>query len=141
VNLEARHRNIEPLNSMNTPSSKKTARLPPEVNRIVYVKNLPFKTSSQELYDLFGRYGAIRQIRVGNKPETKGRAFVVYEDIHEAKQAVEHLSGFNVKERYITVTYHRHEKLNPAGGKTDTQKRKDQIEQLKARYGVDERER
>jgi hypothetical protein len=25
---------------------------------------------------------------------------VVYEDIYEAKQAVEHLSGFNVKERF-----------------------------------------
>jgi len=125
--------------AMNTPSGKKSARLPPEVNRIVYVKNLPFKINTQELYDLFGRYGAIRQIRLGNKAETKGRAFVVYEDIHEAKQAVEHLSGFNVKERYITVTYHRHEKLAPT--KADTQKKKEQIEQLKARYGVDERER
>jgi pre-mRNA branch site protein p14 len=33
------------------------------------------------MYDIFGKYGAIRQIRVGNTPETKGTAFVVYEDI------------------------------------------------------------
>ena len=36
-----------------------------------------------QLYDLFGRYGAIRQIRKGNTKETRGTAFVVYEDIYE----------------------------------------------------------
>lgn len=39
-------------------------RLPPEVNRILYVRNLPFKISSEEMYDIFGKYGAIRQIRL-----------------------------------------------------------------------------
>ena len=38
-------------------------RLPPEVNRILFVKNLPFKISDEQLYELFGRYGAVRQIR------------------------------------------------------------------------------
>ena len=40
------------------------SRLPPEVNRILYVRNLPFKISAEEMYELFGRYGAIRQIRM-----------------------------------------------------------------------------
>ncbi len=35
----------------------------------------------------------------GTKPETKGTAFVVYEDIFDAKNAVDHLSGFNVMGR------------------------------------------
>jgi hypothetical protein len=39
-------------------------RLPPEVNRILYVRNLPYKITSEEMYDIFGKYGAIRQIRV-----------------------------------------------------------------------------
>ena len=38
-------------------------RLPPEVNRIIYVRNLPYKITSEELYDIFGKYGPIRQIR------------------------------------------------------------------------------
>jgi len=38
--------------------------LPKDVNRILYVKNLPYKISSEEMYDVFGRYGAIRQIRM-----------------------------------------------------------------------------
>jgi hypothetical protein len=39
-------------------------RLPPEVNRILYVRNLPFNMSPEELYKIFGDYGAIRQIRM-----------------------------------------------------------------------------
>lgn len=35
-------------------------RLPPEVNRIIYVRNLPYKITSDELYDIFGKYGGIR---------------------------------------------------------------------------------
>eukprot|EP00899_Mesostigma_viride_P026892 jgi/Mesvir1/7388/Mv19189-RA.1 len=52
------------------------------------------------MYDIFGKYGAIRQIRIGNSKETRGTAFVVYEDIYDAKEAVDHLSGFNVANRY-----------------------------------------
>ena len=94
---------------MNAASARGAARLPPEVNRILYVRNLPYKTeealSTEEIYDIFGKYGAIRQIRVGNRPDTRGTAFVVYEDIYDAKNAVDHLSGFNVCGRYLIVLY------------------------------------
>ncbi len=39
-------------------------RLPPEVNRVVFCRNLPYKISAEEMYDIFGKYGPIRQIRV-----------------------------------------------------------------------------
>ena len=94
---------------MNSASARGAARLPPEVNRILYVRNLPYKTeealSTEEIYDIFGKYGAIRQIRIGNRPDTRGTAFVVYEDIYDAKNAVDHLSGFNVCGRYLIVLY------------------------------------
>lgn len=141
-------------------------RLPPEVTRILYVRNLPFKLSSEEMYDIFGKFGPIRQvsasasivafnhalgreggregaacvrtgafpcacvcgrtglllrllpwpallvhapivflpptqIRVGAGNEQRGKAFVVYEDIYDAKAALEHLNGFNVCGRYL----------------------------------------
>lgn len=77
----------------------------------MFVKNLPFKITSDELYDIFGKYGAIRQIRLGTTKETKGTAFVVYEDIFDAKNAVDHLSGFNIGGRYLIVLYHQQAKL------------------------------
>lgn len=40
--------------------SRNVVRLPAEVNRILYVRNLPYKITSEELYDIFGKFGAIR---------------------------------------------------------------------------------
>ena len=101
----------------------KRGRLPPEVNRILHVRNLPRKVTAEELYDVFGKYGPIRQIRVGTAAgagagagagaaggkgaDLRGTAFVIYEDIYDAKQACDHLSGFNVGGRYLTVLYYQ----------------------------------
>jgi pre-mRNA branch site protein p14 len=87
--------------------SKNKIRLPPEVNRIIYVRNLPHKISAEELYDIFGKYGAIRQIRKGNSPKTRGTAFVIYQDIYQAKNAVDHLNGFNVAGKYLICLYYQ----------------------------------
>ena len=46
-------------------ATRRNARLPPEVNRVLYVRNLPFNITGEELYNIFGKYGAIRQIRKG----------------------------------------------------------------------------
>ena len=109
-------------------------RLPPEVNRALYVRNLPFKITPEEMYDIFGKYGAIRQIRMGNASDTRGTAFVVYEDIYDAKNAVDHLSGFNVANRYLIVLYY-----NPAktAKKRDAAKEEAELKALQAKYGVD----
>jgi pre-mRNA branch site protein p14 len=39
----------------------------------------------------------------GNDKGTRGTAYVVYEDIYDAKQALEHLGGFNVQNRYLIL--------------------------------------
>lgn len=77
------------------------------ISIVTHHRNLPFKITAEEMYDLFGRYGALRQIRLGDAPETRGSAFVVYEDIHDAKNACEHLSGFNVGGRYLVCLYYK----------------------------------
>ena len=60
--------------------------------------------TTEELYGIFGKYGAVYQIRLGEKSkDTRGTAFVVYEDIYDAKAAVDHLSGFNVAGKYFTI--------------------------------------
>jgi RNA recognition motif-containing protein len=42
----------------------------------------------------------------GSAKDTRGTAFVVYDDIYDAKTAVDHLSGFNVANRYLIVLYY-----------------------------------
>ena len=84
-------------------------------------------------YDIFGKYGAIRQIRVGNTPETRGTAFVVYEDIFDAKNACDHLSGFNVCNRYLVVLYYQ---ANKAFEKMDAQKKEADLQKMKEKYNL-----
>lgn len=74
-------------------------KLPKDANRIIFVRGLPFKITPDELYDIFGKYGSVRQIRRGVAPNTRGSAFVVYDDVYDAKNAVDHLNGFNVAGR------------------------------------------
>ncbi|XP_037800441.1 splicing factor 3B subunit 6-like [Penaeus monodon] len=113
-------------------------RLPPEVNRILYVRNLPYKITGEEMYDIFGKYGAIRQIRVGNTPETRGTAFVVYEDIFDAKNACDHLSGFNVCGRYLVVLYYQ---SNKAFKKMDAEKKQAELDRVKTKYNINTEEK
>ncbi|KAJ4882972.1 Splicing factor 3B subunit 6-like protein [Raphanus sativus] len=112
---------------------KQNTRLPPEVNRVLYVRNLPFNITSEEMYDIFGKYGAIRQVRIGCSKDTKGTAFVVYEDIYDAKNAVDHLSGFNVANRYLIVLYYQHTKMSK---KFDQKKNEEEVAKLQEKYGV-----
>uniref|UniRef100_A0AC35TMQ7 RRM domain-containing protein n=1 Tax=Rhabditophanes sp. KR3021 TaxID=114890 RepID=A0AC35TMQ7_9BILA len=108
-------------------------KLPSEVNRILFVKNLPFKITSEEIYQIFGKFGAIRQIRVGSTQSTRGTGFVVYEDVFDAKQAYEHLNGYNVHNRYLCLLYFSAVK---SYRQLDTEKAKQKLEEVKERYGL-----
>lgn len=45
------------------------------------------------------------QIRQGIANNTKGTAFVVYEDVMDAKQACDKLNGFNFQNRYLVGAF------------------------------------
>jgi len=122
-------------NNNNMASARTQQRLPKSVNRALYVRNLPFKITAEELYDIFGKFGPIRQIRIGNKQKTRGTAFVVYEDIYDAKNAVDHLSGFNVCGRYLVVLYYHPTKVN-AKSSESMKKRSAEIKALRKKYGL-----
>mmetsp|Transcript_11303 Transcript_11303/g.23139 ORF Transcript_11303/g.23139 Transcript_11303/m.23139 type:complete len:130 (-) Transcript_11303:769-1158(-) len=116
------------------------SRLPPEVNRILFVRNLPFSITAEELYAIFGKYGAIFQIRLGDKDkDTRGTAFVVYEDIYDAKAAVDHLSGFNVGGRYLIVLYYQPSKFEKRAQQEEKEKDlielRKRVQQHKAQVG------
>ena len=86
----------------------------------------------------------------GCTAQTKGTAYVVYEDIFDAKNACEHLSGFNVCNRYLVVLYYQPHKVSCHGYLTcglqvvsqafkrvNKDLKRDQIDELKAKYGID----
>ena len=103
------------------------------MNRILYVRNLPYKITSEELYDIFGKFGPLRQVRVGCNKETRGTAFVVYEDIYDAKNAVDHLSGFNVCGRYLVVLYYQVTKMRK---KMERKKKEKELKALRKKHGL-----
>ncbi|RUP51264.1 14 kDa subunit splicing factor 3b [Jimgerdemannia flammicorona] len=117
----------------NAGKPRANVRLPPEVNRVLFVRNLPFKITAEEMYDIFGKYGSIRQIRVGTANDTRGTAFVVYEDIFDAKAACDHLQGFNILGRYLIVLYYQPNKVTK---KMNIQKKEEELKELKSKYGV-----
>ncbi|KAM0747352.1 hypothetical protein T439DRAFT_99512 [Meredithblackwellia eburnea MCA 4105] len=142
-------------------------KLPPDANRILFVKNLNYKTRGDDLYDLFGKYGAVRQIRLGNEaktsmfppfslvsegwrrcpmrrgmqgtltpshhPQTGGTAYVVFEEIMDAKSAFDHLNGFHLQERYLVVLYHQAAKLTKA---QDIAQREAELKAQKEKFGI-----
>ncbi|KAI5474894.1 hypothetical protein MNV49_002288 [Pseudohyphozyma bogoriensis] len=116
-------------------SSGKIQKIDPNVNRILFVKNLNYKTRGDDLYDLFGKYGAIRQIRLGNEAKTRGTAFVVYEDVADSKNAFEHLNGFHLQERYLVVLYHQATKQ---AAKADLARREKELAEQKKKYNIPE---
>jgi pre-mRNA branch site protein p14 len=106
------------------------------------------------LYDLFGRYGSIRQIRIGNEQKSRGTAFVVFDDVMDvgvlylhvklwlnafptqAKNALDHLNGFHLQERYIVVLYHMPAKQDAAAAKADLARREEELAQLKRKHDI-----
>jgi pre-mRNA branch site protein p14 len=120
---------------------------------MLFVKNLNYNITGEDLYDLFGRYGSIRQIRIGNEPKTKGTAFVVFDDVMDvrlsvtsprgqlltttqAKNALDHLNGFHLQERYIVVLYHMPAKQDAAAAKAELAKREEELAELKKKHDI-----
>ncbi|KAI5119509.1 hypothetical protein M0805_002445 [Coniferiporia weirii] len=122
--------------SLSRPTTKSTLSAPAGANRILFVKNLNYNITGEDLYDLFGRYGSIRQIRLGTEPKTKGTAFVVYDDVTDAKNSLEHLNGFHLQERYIVVLYHMPARQDAAAAKADLARREEELAQLKKKHDI-----
>ena len=58
---------------------------------------------------------------------------MVYEDIYDAKNAVDHLSGFNVCGRYLIVLYYQQSRMIKA---QDNAAKKKEIEEMKAKFNI-----
>lgn len=92
-----------------------------------------FSLPGSDLYELFGRYGLIRQIRLGNASKTRGTAYVVFEEQADAKRAADQLNGFHLQDRYIVVLYHMPQRLN---AKAELAKREAALAELKKQHNI-----
>jgi len=61
----------------------------------------------------------------------------VYEDIYDAKNAREHLSGFNVKDRYLIVLYFQQ---SLAQKRIDAKQKEKELQEMAKKHGIKEDE-
>jgi len=73
----------------------------------LFVGNIPYSASEQDLQDLFGRSGAkvasVRIITDFDTGRSKGYAFVEMGTPEEAQKAIQELHNFNLNGRNIVV--------------------------------------
>jgi RNA recognition motif-containing protein len=72
----------------------------------IYVGNLPFRTTSEDLAAMFRRYGTVGSANVAVDRDTgrsRGFGFVEMDADNEARAAIEGLDGTDIDGRRITV--------------------------------------
>ena len=72
----------------------------------IYVGNLPFKITQDELKDLFSPFGAVDRVNVVTDRETgraRGFGFVEMANDDESKAAINALNGQEIDGRALTV--------------------------------------
>lgn len=55
---------------------------------------------------------------------------------HQAKNALDHLNGFHLQERYIVVLYHMPAKQDAAAAKAELAKREEELVKLKKQHDI-----
>src|ERR1700761_8252600 len=88
-------------------------------NSKLYVGNLSFKTTEDELRSHFGQFGSVTDVYVAMDKMTgrpRGFAFVTMGTAEEAKQAAEKVNGVEFGGRQLTVNEARPKEDRPGGG-------------------------
>ena len=88
-------------------------------NTKLYVGNLSFKTTEEELRAHIGQFGTVSDIYVAMDKMTgrpRGFAFVTMGTEEEAKVAAEKSNGFELGGRQLTVNEARPKEERPPGG-------------------------
>jgi len=86
----------------------------------LYVGNLPYQTSEDDLRKLFSQYGAVESVAVITDRDTgrsKGFGFVEFPDENEARAAISGLSGQEYGGRALTVNEARPKTGGGGGGR------------------------
>jgi RNA recognition motif-containing protein len=90
-----------------------------KLSKKLYVGNLPFTTSEEELRDLFGRHGSVGSVNVITDRETgrpRGFAFVEMDEASGAQAAIRALDGTDFGGRNIKVSEAQDRRGGGGGG-------------------------
>ena len=85
----------------------------------LFVGNLSFNTTENDLQDAFGQYGTVMEAKVMTDRETgrsRGFAFVTMSSKEEATAAIEGMNGHELQGRALTVNEARRKEDRPPGG-------------------------
>ena len=85
----------------------------------IYVGNLPFETTEQQVQDLFSPHGTVAKVKLVedfNTGQPRGFGFVTMEDWKEAQQAIKELDGQDFQGRPLKVNQAREREQRPGGG-------------------------
>lgn len=85
----------------------------------IYVGNIPFDTTEQDLQALFSPHGTVAKVKIVedfNTGQPRGFAFVTMEDWKEAQNAIKELDGHEVGGRPMKVNQAREREQRPSGG-------------------------
>jgi RNA recognition motif-containing protein len=76
----------------------------------IYVGNLPFRSTTDDLERLFGEYGSVDSAAIITDRDTgrsRGFGFVEMSSDDEAQRAIDELNGFEMDGRPLTVNQAR----------------------------------
>ena len=76
------------------------------MSKKLYVGNLSYKVTEDDLKDLFGEFGTVTEVNIITDRETgrpRGFAFVEMDSDDDATKAINSLNGKMVEDREITV--------------------------------------
>jgi RNA recognition motif-containing protein len=85
----------------------------------IYVSNISFKSSEDELRELFEQHGEVSSVKIILDRETqrsRGFGFVEMPDNSEAKQAIEELNGYSLQGKDLNVNEARPKTDSPRQG-------------------------
>src|SRR5437763_5253661 len=85
----------------------------------LYVGNLPFSTTENELQELFAQAGAVQEVTLMQDKFTgksRGFAFITMGSDQDAQNAINTLNGKAIEGRSLTVNEARPREARPPGG-------------------------
>jgi RNA recognition motif-containing protein len=83
----------------------------------LYVGNLPFSTTADDLVSFFGQYGTVQRAQVVNDRDTgRSRGFAFVEMTEGADEAIASLNGADFQGRTLTVNEAKPRESRPSGG-------------------------